>query len=889
MRRLFRLSFGERGVRKDVASEIQFYIEMRTRELIAAGVPAERARAQALAAFGNVGAIEAECRDERRQLVRSTSVWESVGALVRDLQYATRTLLRAPGFTLAALATLALGIGANSAIFSMVNGVLLRRLPYANADRVVVVEHPVKSLDAGDIGFSVPELADYRAEVPKVRGLVEYHSMSFDILGHGDPRRVQTGVVSADFFNVLGVKAFIGRTFVKGEDLDGAAPVLVLSYQFWVDQLGADSSIIGTTFTMNDRAHTVIGVLPPLPPFPNRNDVWMPVSSCPFRSSEAMKSDRAMRMVSVLAELPPGETAAQAQRDMSIVDARLHTAYPAAYKNVSDERVTATPIHASMTDEARPAFLVLLGIAGLVLLVACINVAHLTLARQLGRQRELAIRTALGAGRRRLLRQLLVESLLLSLAGGALGLVVARVGLAALAQFASRFTARADDIVLDWRVTVFTLGVATLAGIVFAVVPMVGDRTDVVSRLRDGGGATAGAGAARTRLRGMLVVGEVALAFVVVVGAGLALRSFAKLLTSAPGYDPQNVITARVDMNFTKYAKSADTRRFTNALLDRLRATPGVAAVAVANEFPASSSQPQNRSTFTIRGRVASDSAHIPRAEVNFVSPDYFKVLGVAMVDGEGLANGVDHDTANVAVVISAAAGRRYFPSGGAIGKQLSFDGDHWATISGVAGDVRQFGPAADVAEEVYVPYWTQPVRDIRVLVRATTRSAFSATLLQRIVHEVDPQQPVIQIETLEDARRDVLASPRQTALLLGAFAVLALAIAAAGLGGVIAYSVSQRTAEFGIRMALGAERSSILALVLGQAMRLVVAGVVLGGVASLVFGAGIAKLLYGVPRTDPLTYAGVSIVFVAVAIAACLIPARRATAIDPASAFKAS
>jgi putative ABC transport system permease protein len=381
----------------------------------------------------------------------------------------------------------------------------------------------------------------------------------------------------------------------------------------------------------------------------------------------------------------------------------------------------------------------------------------------------------------------------------------------------------------------------------------------------------------------------VALAFVVLIGAGLAVRSFARLLATAPGYDPQNVVTARVDLNFTKYKAQRDTRAFAAALLDRLRASSGVASAAVANEFPASSSTPQNRSTFAIRGRPAPDSLHEPRAEVNLVSSDYFRTVGVPIVGGRGFT-AADRDTVNVAIIVSASAAGRYFPRENAVGKQLSFDnGDHWATIVGVAGDVRQFGPAADVPEQVYAPFEATGVRDLRVLVRETNRAALGATLLQQMVHSIDPQQPVIQVETLEDARRDVLASPRQTAVLLTGFALLALSIAAAGLGGVIAYSVSQRTAEFGIRMALGAERRSILRLVLGQGLRLVVAGVAIGVCASLAFGSGIGRLLHGVPRTDPLTYAGVAIVFISVAVLACLIPARRATAIDPASAFRAS
>jgi predicted permease len=885
MKRRLHLSFGERGVRNDVASELAFYIDMRTRELIAAGVPPERARAEATAAFGNVAAIEDACRDERRRDVRQRAWRERFASVAGDVRYAARTLGRAPGFTAAALLTLALGIGANSAIFSMVNGVLLRRLPYANADRLVVLQQPVASLGIGDIGFSPLEVADFRDGVPRAR-VDEYHSMSFDLLGHGEPRHVQTGVVSADFFRLLGVKPMLGRTFADGEDHDGAAPVLVLSYQFWVDQLGADSSIIGQTFTMNDRQHVVIGVLPPLPPYPDRNDVWMPISSCPFRSSPRVKSTRTARMVSMVALLPDDVSPADAQRQFALVEHRLHAAYPAAYHGVTDASITATPVHASMTDSARPAFLVLLGIAGLVLLVACINVAHLTLARQLRRQRELAIRVALGAGRRRLLRQLVTESLLLSVAGGALGLVVARVGMGALRRFASQFTVRADGIVLDWRVMAFALGVAVIAGVIFGVLPMFSGGDDVVSRLRDGAST---AGVARTRLRGALVVGEVALAFAVLVGAGLALRSFARLMTTAPGYDPQNVVTARLVLNFTKYKTQHDTRAFADALLSRLQAAPGVTAAAVANQFPASSSQPQNTSLFAIRGRPAPDSLHQPRAEVNVVSADYFRTVGVPIVAGRGFT-AADRDTANAPLMLSASAARRYFPRENAVGRQLSFDhGDHWLTVVGVAGDVRQFGPAVDVPEQVYVPFASTGTSDVRVLVRETNRAALGARLLDQVVHSIDAQQPVIEIETLEDARRDVLASPRQIAVLLSGFAALALVIAAAGLGGVVAYSVGQRTSEFGIRMALGAERGSILRLVLGQGVRLVVVGVAIGIGGSLAFGAGMTKLLHDVPRTDPITYTAVAALFIVVAVLACLIPARRATAIDPASAFRAS
>ncbi|HVE34904.1 MAG TPA: ABC transporter permease [Gemmatimonadaceae bacterium] len=885
--RVFRVSFGERGVRRDVASEIAFHIEMRTRELVASGMSLERARAEAIAVFGDPALIEAAVRSERRRVVRRRDWRDRINSIGQDIKYAVRTLHRAPGFTAAVLVTLALGIGVNTAIFSMVNGVLLRRLPYAHGDRLVTLEHPVRSLAINDIGFSPTEAADLRASLSSLDGLAEYHSMSFDLLGHGEPRRVQTGVVSADFFDLIGVRPLLGRTFIRGEDHDGAPPVLVLSYRFWMTALGGDSAIVGQTFTMNDRQHLVIGVLPPLPAYPDRNDVWMPVSSCPFRSRPRVKSDRAARMVAIIGRVAQGRGPTDAQREAAALETRWHTAYPDAYSPaIKDAAVKVTPLRASMTQSAAPAFLVLLAVAGLVLLVACINVAHLTLARHLGRQRELAIRTALGAGRRRLLRQLLTESVLLSLAGGAIGLVGAAGVVGALARYTARFTPRAEEIVLDWRVAAFTFAIAAIAGVAFGVIPVFAQGRDVVSRLRDGGATTSGN--ARVRLRGLLVIGEVALAFVILIGAGLMIRSFARLVTTSPGYDLQNVVTARVDLNFTKYSKAEPIRRFTDDVIERLSSNGSVKAVAIATEFPASSSNAQNLSTFVVRGREVADSSRLPKAEISIVSQGYFGALGVPIVGGRAFGP-ADRDTAVPVAMISLAAARKYFAGGDAVGRQISLDGHQWATVIGVAGDVRQFGPASDVPEQIYLPLTLATTRDLRVLVRSGAGAAATSTLIRQIVHAVDPNQPVTDVVTLEDARRDAIASPRLTTALLTAFAILALVIAAAGLGGVIAYSVGQRTQEFGIRMALGAERQAILALVVRQGVGLAAIGVLLGALVARSTAHSLTGLLYGVQPTDAITYLGVAAVFIVVALIACVVPARRATAIDPAATIRAS
>jgi putative ABC transport system permease protein len=886
MKRLFHLSIGDRGVRRDVASEIAFHIEMRERELRAAGVPPDEAHRRAVAAFGDVDAVEHTVRSERRRDVRTRAIREWGASVVQDIRHAGRTLARSPGFTLAALATLALGIGANSAIFSMVDGALLRPPPYANAARLLVIQRPLATLGIDDIGFSAKDVADFRSDVHSLDGVAEYHSMSFDLLGHGDPRRVQVGVVSAGFFQLLGVTPLLGRTFAPGEDQPGAAPVLLLSYDFWRSQLGADSSIVGQTFRMNDREHLVIGVLPPLPRYPDQNDLYMPVSSCPFRSSPRMANDRAMRMVGMVGLMRPGVTRAQVQRDLATEDQRLHTAYPEAFTHAQTATIASTPVRTAMGKDARTAFLVLLGITGLVLLVACANVAHLTLARHLRREREMAVRTALGAGRARLLRLLVTESLLLSLGGAALGLLLAGIAMHPLAGVAARFTPRAGEIVLDGRVVAFALALAVVTGIVFGVVPAFADTDALATKLRDGGASSSGR--RRTRLRALLVVGEVAVAFVVLLGAGLMLRDLRQLLGRRTGYDPQHVVTAHVDLNFTTYASNSAQDQFEETLLQRLRATPGVVSAAIANAFPASSGSPQNRTAITIRGPAVADSASLPKPEVDFVSPDYFRTIGTPLLRGRDFAE-TDRDTIAQVAIISHSAALHWFGHTDPIGRMISADGQHWVTIVGEVGDVRQFGPAADVPEQAYVPIVHQGISDFRVLVRSLQAPAGVGALVRTTVQAINPEQPVIGVRTLEQARNEVMASSRLTAILLTLFAALALVIAAAGLGGVMAYAVGQRTQEFGIRMALGAKRSGILWLVVGQGVRLVVVGLVIGALAFRLVAHAIGRLLYGVSPTDPLTYAAVALVFLLVAVLACLLPARRATTVDPIVAFKAS
>ena len=491
--------------------------------------------------------------------------------LWQDVRFTARTLRRAPAFTIASLLTLALGVGATTAIFSVIDGVLLRPLPYAYGDRLVHVSQPANAGAIPDVGFSPMEVTDYESQTHAFDAIAEYHTMAFTLLGRAEPLRVQTGVVSAGFFNVLGVKPLLGRTFRSGEDQPGAAPVIVLSYEFWQRALGGDPTIVGRTFTMNDRVHTVIGVLPFLPQDPDHNDIYMPVSSCPFRVSAHVLESRTARMVTLLGRLKPGVTLAQASVDVSGVAARLHREYPDAYRAGDRLAIAAQMYRDEITRGARPTLLVLLATAAFVLLIACANVANLTLARELRREREMALRAVLGAGRRRIARQLVTESTILAVVGGALGLAVAYGLLGVLRSFTALFTPRAAEIGMDARVLAFAFAVSALTGICLGLVPALTSRRDLASGLKEDGNAST-LGGTRMRLRGALISAQVSIAFMLLVGAGLMLRSFVNLERVDPGFDPANVLTARIDLDWTKYKTGPLVRNFEEAFIDRLSA-----------------------------------------------------------------------------------------------------------------------------------------------------------------------------------------------------------------------------------------------------------------------------------------------------------------------------
>src|SRR5580692_6979622 len=703
--------------------------------------------------------------------------WEM---LQQDVGYALRTMHKNLGFTCLAVLTLALGIGANTAIFSVVHGVLLRPLPYPQGQQLVFLRQQAQKEGIDDTGFSVHEIEDYRQQNHSLAGLVEYHAMSFILYGHGDPDRVRTAVVSANYFDLFGVNPLMGRTFLPDDDKLGAPPVLVLSYEYWKNKFGADPDIVGKTFEMNDKVHTVVGVLPPVPQYPAESDVYMPTSACPFRSSKSMIDNRDMRMVEAFGRLKPGVSLSQASADLATVAGRLKAEYPKSYPDSMGYSAIATALRDELTHEARPTLLVLLAAAAFVLLIACANVANLTLARMGQRERELAVRSALGAGRSRLLRQLLTESFLMAFAGGVLGLLLAYGSLDLLTDFVGRLTPRAREIHIDSGVLLFTLAAALGTSLVFGTLSALFSRANLASSLKEGS-TGAGSGYRQNRVRSALIVCQIAFSFMLLIGAGLMIRSLIKMQQVDAGIVPQRVLAMRIGFNWSKYTSSDKTRVVIQKLLDRVKSEPGVLSAAISSRYPFEPEMitggPESVSfSFQIEGRRLEPGQAPPVSTFSAVSPDYFKTLGIPLKAGRMLAETDSDDLkAPQVVLINEEAKRRFWPNEDPIGKRASGDGgEHWATIVGIVGDVREFGLDHAPSPEFYGPQAQGP-QPGNLIVRTAVEPQSMAQALTRTIHDVDSQTAVTHILTLEQARYESMASPRVTASLLGIFAGLAL------------------------------------------------------------------------------------------------------------------
>ena len=864
---------GKRWMDPDFDAELASHVEIATEENMRGGMNREEARRSALMQLGGVEAAREGRRDQRG--------WPFLEQLAKDIRYGARALRHNPGFTLVALLALGLGIGANTALFSVVYSVLLRPLPYADSGHLVVLWQKARANNVENMPFSVQEINDVRSQAHTVDQVEEYHEMYFVLLGK-QPDRVDTGVVSAGFFPMLGVKPLLGRVFQPSDDVFGAPPVLVLSYNYWQRAFGGDPHIVGQTFRMNDKIHTVVGVLPQIPQYPRENDVYMPISACPFRTNQMHVQERGMRMMRLFAHLRAGQTIGTANQEMHAVAMRMQHEYPKYYPADIGYDAGADNLTEQLTQKARPMLMLLLAVTGLVLLICCTNVANLALARVMRREHEFAVRSALGASPRRLVQQVLTESTMLALAGGALGLVFASFSLGVLVKFVGLFTTRAGEVQLSLPVLLFTLGLSLATSILFGTLPAITARRGMMS-LKEARSTTS---KARSHsFRDGLIVAEVALSFVMLTAAGLMIRTLLKLQHVHTGFDSEHVVSMHLPFDWSKYDADPKTRAYEDRILAGVSALPGVTAAALTSAVPLDASKPRD-AEIVVDGHESDPSRPKPVVNVMQVSPDAFRTLGIALVRGRGVLTS-DREHTPPVVVISQSMAEHYFGDQDPIGHRLAGKGDTGsAEIVGVVADVRQFGLASQVVDTVYAPLAQQPGAG-RLVLRTVGDPMNSVSAVRNAVRQIDPEQAIAEVKTLDELRDNSIVQQRVMTALLGIFAALALVIAATGLAGVTAFLVTRRTREIGIRLALGAQVREIMVMVLGQGVRLLMIGAVIGLAASFAAGFALQRLLFEIKPVDVLTLVTVTLVVVAASIAASYMPARRATRVDPMVALR--
>jgi putative ABC transport system permease protein len=799
--------------------------------------------------------------------------------LWQDMRYGLRTLLAKPGFTLVAVTTLALGIGATSTIFSFVNGILLRPLPYRDAERLVLIDETAGKRGNLSMAVSFPNFVDWREQNQVFSGVAAYDDRSFALTGgDGEPEQLPGGIVSANTFELLGVTPALGRSFRPEEDGPDQADVVILSHGLWERRFGASPSVLNQSIVVNNRPRTVIGVMPAGFRFPETAELWIPLTP------EVKDWTRNDHGISAVGRLKPGVSLDQAQADMSAVARRIEELHPLTNEGMG---ITLTPMRDGLVGGYRKALLLLLGVVGLVLAVACANVANLLLARASARQREIAVRAALGASRWRVFRQLLTESLLLGAAGGALGLLLAMWGLDLLLAaipvdlpFWMKFT-------LDWRVLGFAAGTALLTSLVFGVAPALqASRIDLNETLKEGG--RGGAGASRHRLRRALVIAEVALSLILLISAGLMMRSFLRLQQVNPGLNAENVLTLRVSLPSSKYDVPEKRQDFFRQLLERTRALPGVQSAGAISYLPLSGGG-WGRS-LTVEDHPVLSVGQAPSINHCVITPDYFRAMGITLLEGRDFTDADTRDSAKVAIIDERLA-REYWPNASPLGRRVRFgppeNNEPWHVIVGVVGEVKHESLNLTERKSVYLPHAQVSIGGMALAVRTQSNPESLAGAVRAQVKELDPNQPVTAVSTMSEVVSRSVWQPRLYAILFGVFAGVALLLASVGIYGVMSYAVTQRTHEIGVRMALGAQRGDVLRLVIRQGMWLALVGVCLGALASVALTRLMQSLLFGVGATDPATFAGVAAVLTAAALLACYIPARRATKVDPMIALR--
>jgi putative ABC transport system permease protein len=802
--------------------------------------------------------------------------------LRQDILYALRRLYKAPGFTVVALVTLALGIGANTAIFSVVNGVLLEPLPYPESDRLVAINHVYNGERAV---MSGPNFTDVASNAKLLENAAAARRSRVILTGAGEPVRLDAAEVSASLFNVLRVGPALGRTFAADEDTPGKTDVIILSHALWQQRFGSAPDVIGRRITIDGVRKEVIGVMPQGFSYPAAREAWLPIEY----DENFVSKQRGAWQFTAIARLKPGVTPAQSAAEAGAIGRTLARQYPDANANLD---ITTFPLHEAMVGDIRRSVLVLLGAVAFVLLIACANLANLLLARAASRESEIAVRTALGAGRPRLIRQLLTECVILALAGGGLGLLLAVWGVEFLTSLQPEGIPRLDAVRVNDVVILFTLALALFTGVIFGIVPAIHSTRGGLSGVLKESGRGAATSRGGARLRGALVVVEMALAVMLLAGAGLLMRSFVRLQAVDPGFRPEQALTFDLTLPDPRYEEDSKRVAFFDQLMPRLSALPGVRATGAVMGLPMSGMQFDI--SFTVEGRPRVRQADEPSMEIRVASPDYFSTIGIPVKRGRAFTE-QDREGTPRAVIITESAARQFFANEDPIGKTITLGWgkrNHGKRVTaggevvGIVGDVKDAGLSEPNPPQLYLPFRQWPVSSMSVVLKTATPPASLTEAVRAQVYSVDPNLPVSNVRTLDQIVGRSISQPRFYMLLLTIFAGIALALAAIGIFGVLSYAVSQRTREIG--MALGAQGRSVIGLIVRQAMFLVTSGVVAGVVMALFVSQALTKMLFSVKPTDPVTFMLVAVVLGAVALLASYLPARRATRVDPVVALRA-